>query len=47
MLCSESELNLSDESERITELKTAKYSNKVGENFFKNKNEKVVDIDHT
>ncbi len=47
MLCSESELNLSDESEGITELKIAKYSDKVGENFFKNKNEKVVDISIT
>ncbi|MDC3053585.1 phenylalanine--tRNA ligase subunit beta [Candidatus Pelagibacter sp.] len=47
MLCSESELNLSDESEGITELKTAKYSSKVGENFFKNKNEKVVDLSIT
>ncbi len=47
MLCSESELNLSDESEGITELKIDKYSDKVGENFFKNKNEKVVDISIT
>ncbi len=47
MLCSESELNLSDESEGITELKIAKYSDKIGENFFKNKNEKVVDLSIT
>ncbi len=47
MLCSESELNLSDESEGITELKIAKYSNKIGENFFKNKNEKVIDLSIT
>ena len=47
MLCSESELNLSDESEGITELKTTKYSDKIGENFFKNKREKVVDLSIT
>ena len=47
MLCSESELNLSDESEGITELKTTKYSDKIGENFFKNKNEKIVDLSIT
>ena len=47
MLCSESELNLSDESEGITELKTTKYSDKIGENFFKNKSEKVVDLSVT
>ncbi len=47
MLCSESELNLSDESEGITELKIAKYSDKIGENFFTNKNEKVVDLSIT
>ena len=47
MLCSESELNLSDESEGITELKTTKYSDKIGENFFKNKSKKVVDLSVT
>ncbi len=47
MLCSESELNLSEESEGITELKIAKYSDKIGENFFKNKKEKVVDLSIT
>ena len=34
MLCSESELNLSNESEGITELNKIKYSNKIGEFFF-------------
>ena len=47
MLCSESELNISEESEGITELKSLKYSNKIGENFFKNNAEKVVDISIT
>ena len=42
MLCSESELNLSDESDGITELKSNKYSEKVGKNFFKNNTEKVI-----
>ena len=47
MLCSESELNLSDESEGITELKLSKYSDKIGKNFFKNNTEKVVDLSIT
>ncbi len=47
MLCSESELNLSDESEGITELKSNKYSDKVGKNFFKNNTEKVIDLSIT
>ena len=47
MLCSESELNLSGESEGITDLKSSKYSNKIGKNFFKNNSKKVVDISIT
>ena len=47
MLCSESELNLSDESEGITELKSSKYSDKIGKNFFQNNAEKVVDLSIT
>ncbi len=47
MLCSESELNLSDESEGITELKSNQYSDKVGKNFFKNNTEKVIDLSIT
>ena len=47
MLCSKSELNLSDESEGITELKSNKYSDKVGKNFFKNNTEKVIDLSIT
>ncbi|MBD1153556.1 phenylalanine--tRNA ligase subunit beta, partial [Pelagibacterales bacterium SAG-MED24] len=47
MLCSESELNLSDESEGITELKLSNYSDKIGKNFFKNNTEKVIDLSIT
>ena len=34
MLCSESELNLSEESEGITELALSKYNKSIGKNFF-------------
>ena len=34
MLCSESELNLSDESEGIVELSTSKYQKKIGHRYF-------------
>ena len=47
MLCSEAELNLSNESEGITELKPENYSNQVGKKFFKNKSEKVIDLSIT
>ena len=47
MLCSESELNLSDKSEGITELNLNKYSDKVGKNFFKSNSEKVIDLSIT
>ncbi len=47
MLCSESELNLSNESEGITELKKDKYFNKIGQNFFKNSSTKVIDLSIT
>ena len=47
MLCSESELNLSNESEGIIDLKKAKYSGQIGKNFFKNNSEKVVDLSIT
>ena len=47
MLCSESELNLSNESEGITELSQNKYSNKIGKKFFKNISEKVVNLSIT
>ena len=47
MLCSESELNLSNESEGITELKQEKYSKQIGKKFFQNNDEKVVDLSIT
>ena len=47
MLCSESELNLSEESEGITDLKPDNYSDKIGKNFFKNNTEKVFDLSIT
>ena len=45
MLCSESELGLSDESEGITELDSKKF--KVGNSYFKNNSEPVIDISIT
>jgi len=47
MLCSESELNLSDESEGIAELSLKKYNNQVGKKYFKNNNLKVIDLSIT
>ena len=47
MLCSDSELNLSDESDGITELPNIKYKTKIGKNYFKKKNLKVIDISVT
>tara|TARA_B100001564_G_scaffold266046_1_gene227589 strand:- start:615 stop:3023 length:2409 start_codon:yes stop_codon:yes gene_type:complete len=47
MLCSESELNLSNESDGIIELKSSNYSDKIGKNFFKNNTNKVVDLSIT
>ena len=38
MLCSESELNLSNESDGIAELLPEKYNKKIGENYFPKKN---------
>ena len=37
MLCSESELNLSNESDGIIELSQQKYEKKIGENYFPKK----------
>ncbi len=45
MLCSESELNLSEESNGIIEIKDRK--NDVGKKFFKNKSEKGIDVSIT
>ncbi len=47
MLCSESELLLSNESDGIIELKNNKYANKIGEKYFKNTSEKVIDLSIT
>jgi len=45
MLCSESELNLSDESEGIIELKSKE--NEIGKSYFKSNSEKALDISIT
>jgi phenylalanyl-tRNA synthetase beta chain len=47
MLCSESELNLSDQSDGITELSNAKYSAKIGKKYFQKSTLKVIDISIT
>ena len=47
MLCSESELNLSDESDGITELSNKKYNTKIGKNYFPKNNLNVIDISIT
>ena len=47
MLCSESELNLSSESEGITELSNTKYKNKIGKNYFLKSTLQVIDISIT
>ncbi len=47
MLCSESELNLSDESEGITELPTSKYSKKVGKSYFEKPSSNLIDLSIT
>ena len=47
MLCSESELKLSDESEGITELPSKKYNNKIGKKYFKKNSSKIIDLSIT
>ena len=47
MLCSESELNLSNESDGITELSQKKYEKKIGESYFSKNSINVVDISIT
>ncbi|MBD1156712.1 phenylalanine--tRNA ligase subunit beta [Pelagibacterales bacterium SAG-MED20] len=47
MLCSESELNLSDESDGITELSNKKYNTKIGKTYFSKSTLKVIDISIT
>jgi phenylalanyl-tRNA synthetase beta chain len=47
MLCSESELNLSNESDGITELSPEKYEKKIGGNYFSKSSINVIDISIT
>ena len=47
MLCSESELNLSDESEGITELSKSKYEKSVGKSYFSKSNSNLIDLSIT
>ena len=47
MLCSESELNLSDESEGITELSSAKYNKSIGKKYFLKSKLNVIDLSIT
>jgi len=47
MLCSESELNVSDESDGIIELSLKKYNKKVGKNYFPKSSINVIDISIT
>ena len=46
MLCSESELNLSDESDGIAEL-SKKYEKKIGKNYFSKSKSKLIDLSIT
>ena len=47
MLCSESELNLSEKSDGIAELEPAKYSKKIGINYFSKKHSNLIDLSIT
>ena len=47
MLCSESELNLSDESDGITELSKSKYERNIGKNFFSKSKTNIIDLSIT
>jgi phenylalanyl-tRNA synthetase beta chain len=47
MLCSEFELNLSNESDGITELPPHKYEKKIGENYFPKSSINIIDISIT
>ena len=47
MLCSESELSLSDESEGIVELEYRKYKDKIGKKFFQKKSSNLIDLSIT
>ncbi len=47
MLCSESELNLSNESEGITELPSSKYAKNIGKSFFPKSSSNLIDLSIT
>ncbi len=47
MLCSESELNLSGESDGITELSKSKYEKKIGKSFFPKSKSNLIDLSIT
>tara|TARA_Y100000389_G_scaffold147019_1_gene145852 strand:+ start:1086 stop:3494 length:2409 start_codon:yes stop_codon:yes gene_type:complete len=47
MLCSESELNLSDESDGIIELSTTKYEKNIGKCFFQKSKSNLIDLSIT
>ena len=47
MLCSESELNLSDESDGICELKEKKFKDKIGKKYFNKKGPDLIDLSIT
>jgi len=47
MLCSEAELNLSNESEGIIELEKNKHDKKIGKKYFGNKSSKLIDLSIT
>ena len=47
MLCSESELNLSDESDRIAELSSKKFEKNLGKSYFSKSNSNLIDLSIT
>jgi phenylalanyl-tRNA synthetase beta chain len=47
MLCSESELNLSDESDGIIELPSSKYKKSIGKSYFSKSNSNLIDLSIT
>ena len=47
MLCSESELNLSEESDGITELSSLKYNKSIGKSYFSKSNSNLIDLSIT
>ena len=47
MLCSESELNLSDESDGIIELLKSKYEKNIGKSYFSKSKSNIIDLSIT